>query len=188
MPCNNKRGFTIVELMIAMVVFGMASLMTTAIVIGMSRQYQKGTYTAQLNDASRSVHQDIRDAIAYSKSYDTLKTDSGVSFFCAGSTMYYWPVTSPGTPKNGLFKRALSGLPCTRDNAQVGVNLLPRNGFVQNFSINLGAGGLYTITTNFAVGTNDMFTDTNYTECLPTLRGGDFCSIVNYTSNVKSRL
>ena len=184
MPCKNK-GFTIVELMIAMLVFGAASLMTTAVVIGMSRQYQKGTYTAQLNDASRAVHQDIRDAIAYNESY--VAGPPGTTFFCTGSTMYYWQNVIPPNPSAGFFKRDLDVLPCTQANANNGINLLPRNGFVQNFSVS-SANGIYTVTSNFAVGTSDMCTDNTYAQCLPTLRGGDFCSIVNYTSNVKSRL
>lgn len=183
MQCKSK-GFTIVELMIAMVVFGTASLMTTAIVIGMSRQYQKGAYTAQLSDASRSVHQDIRDAIAYTDSYTA--GPPGATFFCTGRTMYYWQNVLPPSSNAGFFKRELGGLQCEQANANSGVNLLPRNGFVQSFSISPN-NGIYAITSSFAVGTADMFTDNTYTRCLPTLRGGDFCSIVNYTSNVKPR-
>lgn len=187
MQCN-KRGFTIVELMIAMVIFSVASLMTTGIVIGMSRQYQKGSYTAQLNDASRTVHQDIRDAIAYSKAFTPIANSGSIRFFCASNNLYYWDQTIPGTIRYGLYKRSLTASQgCTAANASGGANLLPSNGFVGELSINQ-SGDIYNVYTRFNVGTSDMFTNANYTNCLPTLRGGDFCSVVNYNSSVVSRL
>ncbi len=37
----NKKGFTIVELLIAISVFSMAIMLVTAVVLGIARQYQK---------------------------------------------------------------------------------------------------------------------------------------------------
>ncbi|HPD99319.1 prepilin-type N-terminal cleavage/methylation domain-containing protein [Candidatus Saccharibacteria bacterium] len=191
MPCS-KKGFTIVELMIAMLVFGVASLLVTAAVIGMSRQYQKGSYTAQLNDASRSIHQDIFNAVAYvnKDAVTNMKTEDSVTYFCIGNVMYYWSLPDGNTINNGLFKRQLSDAACERGQANGGTNLLPRNGFVSQFTITQPSAdlGVFDITTRFNVGTYDMYKNNSYTECLPTLRGGDFCTIVNYNSSVKPRI
>lgn len=192
MQCNN-RGFTIVELMIATMVFSAVSLLTIVAVMGMARQYQKGSYTAQLNDASRTVHQDITSTIAYINKDEVSSirsTPLGVSYFCVNRTMYYWSYPNATTIKPGLFKKQLGDVECNDTQANGGVNLLPSNGFVNKLTIERSPTNinLFDISTQFNVGSADMFKDTTYTQCLPTLSGGDFCSIVGYNSSVMSRI
>ena len=190
---TNKRGFTIVELMIASVVFATVSLLTVTVVIGISRQYQTATYSNQLNDAKRSIHQDLRNAIAYQKATDLSVIDNGdgISRLCVGDVIYYWKQHSGtlATENYGLYKKTLNAACKDMDTAN-GVNLLPKNGFVNTFTVTKGANNDYTVVTDFAVGTADMFTDTSpkFTQCLPTQKGGDFCSVLNYTSIVTSRM
>lgn len=194
MQCSNKRGFTIVEIMIAMLVFSVASLMTMAIVIGMSRQYQKGTYTAQLNDASRTIHQELRDSVAYGSNLNWNIDGSGIDWVCNGLAIYYWQLAlnnnNADGSKNGLYKKVLTTADsgCSEASANNGANILPNNGFVSQFAITQ-AGLVYDISTRFNVGPSDSFSNTNdYSACLSTLRGGDFCAIVNYNSSVMPRL
>lgn len=195
MQCSNHRGFTIVEIMIAMLVFSVASLMTMAIVIGMSRQYQKGTYTVQLNDASRTIHQELRDGIAYGNNMVFSIDGNGTDWVCNGNAIYYWQLVKDNNnvdgAKNGLFKRTLTSSDggCTDASAIDGANILPNNGFVSQFSI-AQAGLVYDISTRFNAGPSDSFSTTtdDFSSCLPTLRGGDFCAIVNYNSSVMPRL
>lgn len=187
-----KKGFTIVELMIATLVFSVAIILTTSVVIGMSKQYQKGMYTTQLNDASRTVHQDIRDSAAYSKKLVYDLDGNGNDYVCNGSVIYYWKLASGNNnqdgSRNGLYKKTLKGIPCNHSTAvENGSNILPKNGFVSKFTISI-SNGLYSINTKFNIGTADMFTDGTYQKCLPTLSGGDFCSIVDYNTSVIPRL
>jgi prepilin-type N-terminal cleavage/methylation domain-containing protein len=193
MQCNNRRGFTIVEIMIAMLVFSVASLMTMAIVIGMSRQYQKGTYTAQLNDSSRTIHQELRDSIAYGSNIVFNIDNTGIDWVCTGQAIYYWQLTQGNNnangSKNGLYKKVLtsSDSGCAESSATNGANLLPNSGFVSQFAI-AQTGLVYNITTRFNAGPLDSFSNTtDYSSCLPTIRGGDFCAIVNYNSSVMPR-
>lgn len=201
MACNmrtNKRGFTIVELMIASVVFATVSLLTVTVVIGISRQYQKATYATQLNDAKRSIHQDLRNAIAYqndtSVPQEVPPAGSRDYRLCVGSIVYSWKqhsdsATNLTADDYGLYKKTKTK-DCLAEDRTSGTNLLPKNGFVNEFSMTKNGDNSYTITTNFAVGTADMFADTpiKFTQCLPTQKGGDFCSTMNYTSIVTSRI
>ena len=192
MQCN-KKGFTIVELMIATSIFATISMLTVTIVIGLSKQYQKGTYTVQLNDASRTVHQEIRDGIAYGGAIQldpsmNTPTVGDIDYFCTGKDMYYWKISRSGSIFNGLYKKQLATTDaCDLTKTSGGTNILPPQGIVTAFNI-VPQNDIYYISTNFATGTADMFTDNTFTMCLDTLRGGDFCAIVNYNSTVKSRL
>ena len=70
------------------------------------------------------------------------------------------------------------------------MNLLPKDGFVTTFSIeNIQNTNVYDITTVFKIGTEDMFKDGSVNNnCLPTQKGGDFCSEIIYNSTVSKRL
>ena len=198
---KKQKGFTILELLIAITVFSLSLMLVMAVVIGMGKQYQKATYITQLNDASRTVHQTLSDDINYSKltnaEVKTAADGSNNSYIClSGNIIYAWPLAVTDD-KVGLYK--YTGTACDDNNAATaisgGTNLLPKNSFVANFSVNSEANETYVIKTEFRSGTTDMFSLTgteNRTtagiKCLPTLQGGDFCSAVQYNSVVKPRL
>lgn len=183
-----KKGFTIVEVMIAVMVFSSVSLLTVMVVMGMARQYQKGAYSVQLNDASRTIHQDIHDSAAYGGALTIGVDNDGKDFLCAGRTMYYWQLSANNTIHYGLYKRDLGTDSCVVGSAVGGQNILPTNGFVSAFSVTTFE-DIQEINTRFNVGDASMYQNTaTFAECLPTLRGGDFCSVVNYNSSVKPRI
>lgn len=198
----NKRGFTIVELLIAISVFSMAIMLVTAVVLGIARQYQKASYTVQLNDASRNIHEMLAKDSNYGNSSPVRGTSVNYSWVCSNGVMYAWPNTSGGAIGNGLFRYEPSSTqtcddtsgsePTATDAIAKGVNLLPKNGFVANFSIdNTIGGGASQIETSFRVGTADMFTNSSeptISNCLPTLKGGDFCAVVQYNSVVRPHI
>lgn len=183
-----KKGFTIVEVMIAVMVFSSVSLLTVMVVMGMARQYQKGAYSVQLNDASRTIHQDIHDSTAYGGALTIGVDNNGKDFICAGRTMYYWQLSANNSITYGLYKKDLGTDSCIAASATGGLNILPKNGFVSEFAVTT-FNDIQEIKTRFNVGEADMYQNTvNFSECLPTLRGGDFCSVVNYNSSVMPRI
>jgi prepilin-type N-terminal cleavage/methylation domain-containing protein len=198
----NKKGFTIVELLIAISVFSMAIMLVTAVVLGIARQYQKASYTVQLNDASRNIHEMLAKDSNYGNSSPVTFSLNGKTWVCSNGVMYAWPNTAGGAIGNGLFRYEplptqrcddTSGSEPTATAAiSNGVNLLPKNGFVANFSIdNTIGGGASRIETSFRVGTADMFTESDNpagSNCLPTLKGGDFCAVVQYNSVVRPHI
>jgi prepilin-type N-terminal cleavage/methylation domain-containing protein len=193
----NKKGFTIVELLIAISVFSMAIMIVTAVVLGIARQYQKASYTVQLNDASRNIHEALAKDINYGGSSSEVLSDGLKKWVCSDNgVMYAWTATSGSSISYGLYRYDLAATQTCDASVfdiaiQQGVNLLPKNGFVANFSKDDIGAGASEIKTNFRVGTADMFTDINNpstSNCLPTLKGGDFCSVVQYNSVVRPHI
>lgn len=196
---TNRRGFTVIELMISISVFSVAMMSVMSAVMIMGRQYQKATYTTQLNSASRTFHQSISNDINYGGySPEVKKTlDNSKSYVCLDKNVIYaWELTNNSTIKYGLFRGSYSGV-CDEGVAASaisnGVNVLPKNGFVAELKIELSTAGTYLVGTDFRTGENDMFTNPAVpagedTKCLPLLKGGDFCSIVQYNNFVKKRI
>ncbi len=194
-----SKGFTIIEIMIAISIFSMAMMLVMAVVIGMGKQYQKASYISQLNSASRGFHEEISRDINYGSATPTVK-DNGADlrWIClSNNIMYAWRNSVNDSPLNyGLFKgeegnctdTALA--PASAANIiNTGANLLPANGFVKSIEISSSSGNTSTVKTDFRSGTQDMFVDADIAkDCLPTLRGGDFCSVVQYNNSVRQRL
>jgi prepilin-type N-terminal cleavage/methylation domain-containing protein len=191
----SQKGFTIIELMIASMVFSVLIIMVSAVTLGVAKQYQKATYTAQLNDSSRNVHQTLSQTIGYGGEYDKLENLNGYYGFCSGKTRIFYKPSTSSSINSGLYKDILddtedcsTSIPNAVD---FGVeNLLPKNGFVTNLSIDsIGSGNTYNVSTTFKVGTADMFVDSDIAKnCLPTLKGGDFCTEVTYTNVVTAKI
>lgn len=72
----NNKGFTLIELMIASVVFATLLLFSTAIIIQIGRLYQKGLTTTRTQESVRRITDEISGAIQFSG--DTIRT-SGVA-------------------------------------------------------------------------------------------------------------
>lgn len=194
-----QKGFTVIEIMIAISIFSMALMIVMAVVIGMGKQYQKASYTTQLNSAARSFHQTIATDINYGGiDPEIITTTNGqYRYIClSNNVVYAWPVSSGGTIANGLFRGTFTAYCNGNDlaattTASTGTNVLPANGFVGAVEINPTVGGSYNVKTNFRTGTADMFSDPtnpNGSNCLPTLRGGDFCAVVEYNNSVRKRI
>lgn len=60
---NNQQGFTIIEMMIAMVVFSTILVMVSAMMIGISRLYYKGINQASVQEATRNIAEQVSQSI-----------------------------------------------------------------------------------------------------------------------------
>lgn len=195
MVAKKQLGFTIIELMIAMIVFSTMMVIASTVIIGVSKQYQKSTKYSELNDASRNLHESLAQSIGYSSDgpYEVITT-SGYKHICIGQDLYYWKISSGANIYPGLFKYTFPyvGAACGFDPANLpnSVNLLPKDGFVTTFSISkIENTNSYDITTAFKIGTVDMYKDGSVNNnCLPTQKGGEFCSEIIYNSTVSKRL
>lgn len=200
----NKSGFTVVELLISISVFSVAMMAVMSAVIVMGRQYQKASYTTQLSSASKSLHQAIANDINYGSTVPEAKFTAGspkYGYIClTGNLVYAWEASAGGSIKYGLYKyqytNSCSGNPDAAVAAAVtnGTNILPKNGFVAKIDIDSSVGAdLSVVKTDFRTGEADMFSNSgdvvnSDTTCLPVLKGGDFCAVVQYNSSVKKRI
>lgn len=205
---SKQRGFTIVEMMIAMSIFSAIIMLMSAVVIGLSKQYQKAVISAKLNDASQTIHAVLNNSISYSSSIDlshfASASQNDWGYFCADGYRYFWH-TQSGTSigsNPGLYKDQVTSGTCDGPgpgSAAVAENLLPQNGFVTNLKAEAGSNPMvYEISTVFNVGSIDYFTlgktgsnddvASADTVCLTASRGGDFCAQNKYVSTVLKKV
>jgi len=88
----NSKGFTIIELMIATVVFGTVLLVVTIAVLQFTRVYYRGVTEANTQDTARTIVDNISQAIQFNGGNvtDTAASPSpGTSYaFCTGNQQY----------------------------------------------------------------------------------------------------
>lgn len=86
---QNQKGFTMVELMIATVIFSIILLVIVASFLQIGRIFYKGVSIDNTNEAARTIIDDINYDIKYSDSYDQ---GDKTSYFCVGLHRYSYTV------------------------------------------------------------------------------------------------
>lgn len=90
---RTQKGFTIVELMVATVVFSVILLVITSGVLHFSNAYYKGINSSTTQDKARSIVDTVSQAIQFSGTTIAGTDDTAGSYFCAGNQVY---VFKPG--------------------------------------------------------------------------------------------
>jgi prepilin-type N-terminal cleavage/methylation domain-containing protein len=190
------RGFTIIELMIAMTVFSAAMVIVLAGVIVISRQYQQASNRVAMEEATRNIHQQIGDSIRFSGVSVTNSSPSGDWVAtCVGNLMFVYPISTPFAGSIDQFNSRNSGLFVKQDGdcnvpADVGpsgaVNVLPGGAKVTRFSVTDTE-----ILTTFAKSPGDLLTipaSGGQVTCNITITGREFCAAVSMQSSVVRRV
>jgi prepilin-type N-terminal cleavage/methylation domain-containing protein len=206
-----NKGFTIVELMIAITVFSTAMVLVLAGVILISRQYQQASNRVAIEEATRNIHQQIGDAIRFSgaNSIKPLNPATGQWWaMCVGNLMFVYPSNTPFTVDANAFDTSLAeglyikqGVSCVEGNVNVSsplpplppiINLLPSGAKVTRFSVNGTTGN---ITTTFAKSPGDLLNIPSSTDlepgkvsCNAIITGREFCAAVSMQSTVNGRV
>jgi len=211
---KGEKGFTIVELMIALAVFSTILVIGTVVMIQIGNLYTKGVNTANLQDATRSVANDVASSLQFSgqtPSMPPAKTFSGmtVNSVCIGSTRFSYIIgkklgqDTDGTPptKHVLWRDTVnSALPCTvLDITQAtppgsvgGYEMVPDNVRLNKFSIveNPPNSGVFTVQVWMSYGDIDLMTINPSTGSV-TCKGGagtQFCAASELTTQVSRRV
>lgn len=96
---NKQAGFTIVELMIATLVFSVVLLLCAAGLVAIGRMYQKGNNSRAVQEVSRSIIDTIKNDFELSGgNYKALTDDGNTYGFCIGSILYIYRVNIPVAP------------------------------------------------------------------------------------------
>jgi prepilin-type N-terminal cleavage/methylation domain-containing protein len=90
---NNSNGFTIIELMIATIVFSMVLVVLLASFMQIGRMFYKGVSLSNTNEATRTLVEDLVTDVRFFAqtpiSCDPTSTCSGVKkYFCVGNNRY----------------------------------------------------------------------------------------------------
>ncbi|HEX5447929.1 MAG TPA: prepilin-type N-terminal cleavage/methylation domain-containing protein [Candidatus Saccharimonadales bacterium] len=101
----NRKGFTIIELMVATLVFSVVLLVILTAFIQISRMYYKGVNMTRMQEDARTVIQDMSDDIKFARSAPS----SGPGYYCIGLHKYQYQknyqLDSSGGPNNYGIRR-----------------------------------------------------------------------------------
>lgn len=200
---NNQSGFTIIELLIATLVFSIILLITTEAVIQISRTYIRGYIGSETQNANRGILDQISQAIQLSGGGGVVIPPSqpylGYYWFCVNDVKYTYRYNTELTPTSGnvFISDAATGTDCstpdTNPPAGTATELLsqhmrivkPSNGAGILGSVN-GIPSLYSLSMNVLYGDSGTFNTLSNT-CEPISSGGAFCSTSAISTTVQQR-
>lgn len=179
---SNQAGFTIIELLIATLVFAVVLIIITSGIIQFSKQYYKGVISTNTQVAARSLIEDISRSIQYNGGYNQLPSNppNTSKGYCVGSDRRYSYLlnqqitnTSPlgANQSNHALISDTIATPCSTSVTPVNVatipvtfttlttprELIPPHTRLSKFSITQDLkGNLYAITVKLIYGDNDL--------------------------------
>lgn len=188
-----QKGFTIVELMIAIAVFSVIMLLVTIGIIQIARNYQQAATRVKLEDASREIHYQIGQSIQFAgadvQSYapgQLTGVASAYTIVCVGTQRYLWKDANTTTAGQvGLYIDTIAGpnaCGTAAFNAASAQVPLPNNSRVVTFSVE-SSNAISAISTRFVVGDRDMFVGDDFANaCVSAVSGSGFCAVVELNS------
>ncbi len=193
---GHSKGFTIVELMIATMVF---STILVAISIGVmyfTRSYYKGVYESSTQNAARNVAESITKAIQFNGSENnvvlpTIDTATGKNYLCAGGYIFVYQqgqkYTGSGT--TGFYTQPLTGNCMSVPPASNQQQLLGKNMRIASITMNGSAAASYTVTVTVAYGDDDVLSATEGSNiaCI-TGSGSEYCAVSTVTATAVPRI
>jgi prepilin-type N-terminal cleavage/methylation domain-containing protein len=112
-----QGGFTIIELMVATMVFSIVLLIASNSVVQIGRMYYKGLISSQTQDAARSVLEDVSRTLQLSKGNLLIQTPAPPAFstkvICIGNSRYTYIIdhqlnpAGPSGPGDPVSKHVL---------------------------------------------------------------------------------
>jgi prepilin-type N-terminal cleavage/methylation domain-containing protein len=181
---SRQRGFTIIELMIAITVMGVSMLLVTMGVIQISRYYRQAQTKTELLNANRELHAKFGQDLQYS-GYDPAQgvvTASGKDYtvICMGTTRYI--VRNASFTDNYFGIDTLTGQgECSKAIVFANVDrFMPLDTRVTQFELSGSGLGPYKLETRFvAANGTDLFEGNDYNagDCVSAAAGGQFCAV-----------
>lgn len=177
---KRERGFTIVEFMIASVVFSVVLLAVTAAMLTMTRRYQHSLYVINTQSAAVNVIQSVSQAVKYSGNTAGVMKD-GDSVYCVGNKYFVYflgkqlvnreAVSTPTTTTTAMAARyrygeCNIGTATASNSAYPHKELLGQGMRVANLSIEkIGTSLTYRVSVRVVYGDNDLL-------CSPSAKPG----------------
>lgn len=209
---NNKKqeGFTIVELLVATVVFSIILLVATSGIIQLGRLYYKGIIEARTQESTRAIFEDVSRSVQFAKGGKQVVPSGslpvGVTQFCIGDTRYSYKVDEPvsGVSSTGLRVARISPND-TCAGAVAGQQLLGENMRILELKVeSVGSGDVYSVSAAIAHGDNfllshynddgspvnpaTVITDAASAKCKTGIGGSSFCAVAQLDTIIKKRL
>lgn len=204
---HDKRGFTIMELMIATMVFGVVLLVVTSAILQFTRVYYKGITETKVQDTARTIVDTIAQGIQFNGGNVTTTTTSpspGASYaFCVGNIQYsyttgYMLAESPSGSQtyHALVSNNIAG--CTsstpaqnvRSAGATGRELLAPNMRLAKMQVTSVGPNVYKISVRVVYGDDPILTNPNAAtaNCIGQRQGTQFCASSDITTTVVKRV
>lgn len=162
----SDNGFTIIELMIATVVFSVILLVMTIGLLQIGRAYYKGVNSTKVQEASRAVADQVGQAIQFSGSASLTPSDTQL---CTGNLSLRYVLNKPVKEVAGqhaLISR--SGDACldasTAFDPALDTELLGENMRLADLYVESLGDGLYKVTVRVVYGEDDLLCNAKVTD------------------------
>ena len=199
---TGSKGFTIVELLIATLVFSVILLAVTVGIIQITRVYYKGINEANTQDTARGVMDTISQAIQFSGSAVSATQSSapGASTsFCIDNQQFSYILgyqlveSSPGTNQTtkALWQSTTSGCTGNPGAAASGLELLSPKMRLSNLTVSQvnGDPNIWKVSVRVVYGDDDLLNNpTSTTASCKGDTGQQFCSVSELTTTVVKRV
>lgn len=195
---KKQAGFTIVELMIATMVFSVILVVITVGVMYFTRSYYKGVYASMTQNAARDIADSVAHAVQFGTGDPTTYTyhdgDSGSKWFCAGGYVFVfnlgqqYKVGDAGT--TGMYMQPMSNAGCVVPAGTTDRRQLLGDRMRVAFLDFTGGNGLYTLDLKVTYGDSDLLS--NDSGLGPNLQcklstGSEYCAVARYTTSMRIR-
>ena len=199
----SNKGFTIIELLIATMVFTSVLLLCMEGITRIARVYVKNVSISRANDFSKSFMNDIAGQIKFGSHAPTQSISGNTIYVCSGGKVFRIILNDKNVTavkKKPLNTCTVGGYSVANffDDAD---NLAPSSMRVLDFSLtNSGQG--WDIKMRVAIGDNDLLVDgigkdltatTVYSDfktatCKGGIRGSEFCAVIPLSTSVTRRM
>ena len=199
-------GFTIVELLVATVVFSTVLVVITAGVMYFTRNYYASVNRSKVQNTARSIVSSISQGVQFTgvaiATTDTTTSSnpdsSGVTYFCTGGKLYAFRAGQKYSGNTatqadpGLYvvpqPTGCAPLASTGYNNPLGQQLLGPKMRIGSLTLKNVGSQLYSISLTLAYGDDDLLTGTgSATRCI-SQAGSQFCAVSALNTTVQRRL
>ncbi len=206
----DTRGFTIIELLIATLVFSMVLILITVGVLSFTKSYYRGVNQSNTQSAARTILENVTQAIQFSGDAVTapLAVTNDSRGFCIGNQRYsflpgkqLWDDGAPDPALNRTSHALLldkpgncAGLPALDVQgpaASTGTELLqPRMRLSKLEVERIPATELYRVTIRVVYGDDDLLNNPTGADasCKVSISGSQYCAQAELTATVKKRI
>lgn len=200
---SKQQGFTIVELMIATMIFGVMMLIVSGSIVAIGRQFYKGIISARTQEVTRNIADELSRNLQFSGSNPTRRVNGDVVSLCVDETEYIYRVgkklvdppgpTMPDEAFEGIvrFDSCGSGSPPAWPPTTIpsgGTELLGKNMRIVRLDISDdGTGRAWTVDIKVAFGDSDLL-DGARENCVSGRAGSQFCATSEIKITVFKRL
>ena len=202
---RGEHGFTIVELMMATLVFSVILLLVTLGVLQVNRVYYKGVTEANTQSVARSIIDTISQAIQFDGGTvsplptNPAPTPGSMYYVCVNSQQFvYWPgyqlvsgVPGAGQTNKAFIQRTVSGSCPAPTPPVTGRELLSPNMRISNLQVSqIGTSNLYKVEVRVVYGDQGVLNSPTSTtaSCKGIQAGNQFCSVTDLTTVVEKRV